>query len=129
MYRNKLSEFVKICGKLKHDLLFAIIFLNDDAGNTYAAAGLDSIKLGAVIAVLEELLEGQHAAGDIDISKLDVSLGKSLFHRGASGSMHAGVHNNLFHFNFSFDLENRFINHYLFGFIIDPKSPYCNIVL
>ena len=101
-----LSQLVEICGKLEHDLLFTDVFRNDDAGNADTAAGLDSIKLGASVAVFEELLEGQHTCRDIDICELDVSLGKSLFHRGTSGSMHAGVHNDLFHFYLSFDLES-----------------------
>ena len=110
-----LSENVEILGNREHDLL-AII--NDDAGNTYAAAGLDSIELGASVAVLEELLKGQHAAGDIDISELDVSLGKSLFHRGTAGSMHAGVHNDFFHDFLLFHLKFLWLEFHLFVFII-----------
>ena len=102
MYRNKLSQLVEVCGKLKHDLFLAVIFLDNDAGNADTAAGLDGIKLGTVVTILEELLEGKHTAGNIDIRKLDVSLGKSLFHRGTAGSMHAGVHNDLFHIFLSF---------------------------
>ena len=92
-----LSQLVEIFGQLEQDLFLAAVFLNNDAGNANAATGLDGIELGAGITILEELLEGQHTCGNIDIRKLDVSLGKSLFHRGTAGSMHAGIHYDLFH--------------------------------
>lgn len=103
---RKLSQFVEILGQFKQDFFLAIVFLDNDAGNADTAAGLDGIKLGTVVTILEELLEGQHTAGNIDISELDVSLGKSLFHRGTAGSMHAGVHNDLFHIFLSFFIES-----------------------
>lgn len=100
----ELSQFVEIFGQFEHDLFLAVIFLDNDAGNADAAAGLDGVKLGTIVTILEELLEGQHACGNVDISKLDVSLGKSLFHRGTAGSMHAGIHNDLLHIFFLFHL-------------------------
>ena len=103
---RKLSQFVEILGQFKQDFFLAIVFLDNDAGNADTAAGLDGIKLGTVVTILEELLEGQHTAGNIDISELDVSLGKSLFHRGTAGSMHAGVHYDLFHIFLSFFIES-----------------------
>ena len=92
-----LSQLVEVFGQLEQNLLLTVIFLDNDAGNANAAAGLDGIELGTIVTILEELLEGQHTCGNIDISELDVSLGKSLFHRGTAGSMHAGIHYDLFH--------------------------------
>ena len=101
-----LSEIVEVLGQSKQDLFLSVIFLDNDTGNANAATGFDGIKLGAGVTILEELLEGQHTCGNIDIRKLDVSLGKSLFHRRTTRSMHAGVHNDLFHIFLSFFIES-----------------------
>ncbi len=92
-----LSKLIEIVWQTKDKLFLTIIFFDNKTGNADTATGLDGIEFRAGIAVFEELLEGQHTCGDIHICKLDVSLGKSLFHRGTAGSVHAGIHNDLFH--------------------------------
>ena len=56
----------------------------------------------AAVAVFEKTFEGHHTAGDVDIGEFNACLGKSLFHRRASGSMRAGEHDDLFHKSSSF---------------------------
>ena len=94
---SSLFEFVKVFGQFEHDLVAAILVLNDDAGDADAVLLADLVKLTAVVTIFEEPLEGQHTARDVYIGVFNACLGKSLFHRGAAGSMRAGKHDDLFH--------------------------------
>ena len=101
----RLFQFVQIVGQTENDFFGATFLFDDQAGQANAAFFADRIELRTGIAVFEELLEGQHTAGNINIGKLDAGLGKSLFHRGTAGSVHTGIHDDLFHFVFFFLFE------------------------
>ena len=89
-----LSENVEILGNREHDLL-AII--NDDAGNTYLTLFLDGVKLGAMVAVLEKLLEGEHAARNVDGCILDACFIQRCLQRAAVFAVLAVINDDFFH--------------------------------
>jgi hypothetical protein len=90
----ELSQYIQIFGNREEDLL-AII--NDDAGNADLTLFLDGVKLGTVVTVFEELLEREHAAGNVHGSILDAGLIEGSLQRTAVFAVFTEINNNFLH--------------------------------